>query len=231
MRFIFACLAAVLAIALCSCESKSTEPEQKKPEPGKTAAVHKKTEPTSADLEIKGTPWKEDFSHPTIAETGLAATGDWKIADGAARNDASPKPQGLARGTKGDDLDVRFSYSIESVKDDGSHVGLYIRTNTQTKSKIYVRFRDRHVELGYFDGRTPTRFHNTDVKSLAGTKYDVHVVAAGRFLRVWRSTAGGKEEMIFDRDDAPAYNGDQVFFSVGENTIGTFDNISILARS
>jgi len=148
---------------------------------------------------------------------------------GAAQNTSSGTAPALYRTINDDDIEFRYAYSIDSYTASIPLVDVNFRYNTTSGERLLVRFRLDQAELRYYNGTTWTTYTDTNVDTTAGTKYNVRVEADGANIKVWRSTGGALETLLFSRTDMPTYNGNRLQFAVSADTVASLDDIMILA--
>lgn len=231
MKSVSACVI-LLALVLCSCESKPSAPAgTEKPGAANAPDPRSNAKPVAGNASST-LPVNEDFSKGSVMDGGWRTVGNWNVVNGAAQNAVVATPQSFNWALSEDDFDLQFTYSIDSFTATDSGLAafdLHLRSNQPSQAKIWVRFRERTAELGYFDGSAWTKFKNPAVLTEIGIRYNVHISIKGSELTIRRSAPGTGEISVFDQHDAPKYDGDQLSFIAAANTVISLDDIAIRA--
>ncbi len=184
-------------------------------------------------MDTKTEPWGDDFADGSVTDDGLSSVGTWTVvgASKAAQNTSSGSTVSLYRTVNDDNIEFRYTYSIDSYSSGTPLVDAHFRYNTTSGERLLVRFQPDRARLYYYNGSAwSTPVDNTGVTTATGTKYKVRIEADGGTVKVWRSPAsGGAETLVFNQSSMPTYNGNRLQLAVSANTVASLDDIMIFA--
>jgi hypothetical protein len=158
-------------------------------------------------------------------------SGTWNVVNGAAQNTSSATTYPyIWLGVADDDQELRYTYSFDSVTSGEPALTTVVRWEASTNKQLRVVFFSNMAGVYNYNGASWSMLaENTSVTSSIGTKYRVRIVLDGTTLKVYRSTGGGLETLIFNLTGVPTYNGAGIHFIVNPNMVASIDNVMMLA--
>jgi RHS repeat-associated protein len=153
------------------------------------------------------------------------------VVNGAAQNTSSATTYPyIWLGVADDDQELRYTYSIDPATTGEPALTTVVRWEASTNKQLRVVFFANMAGVYNYNGASWSMLgESTSVTSSIGTKYSVRIVLDGTTMKVYRSTGGGLETLIFNLTGVPTYNGAGIHFIVNPNMVASIDNVMMLA--